>query len=79
MAAKDVCVSSGFPKNAISRAIQVLLERDLVRRAEDAADRRSFSLRLTDAGRELGAAYMAPMIERERVMLASLTPAERAM
>ncbi|MBP0573337.1 MarR family transcriptional regulator, partial [Mycobacterium tuberculosis] len=50
VAAKDVCVSSGFPKNAISRAIQVLLERDLVRRAEDAADRRSFSLRLTDAG-----------------------------
>lgn len=79
VAAKDICVSSGFPKNTISRAIQVLLERDLIRRDEDAADRRSFSLRLTDAGRDLVAAYMAPMIERERVMLASLSQAERAM
>lgn len=79
VAARDVCVSSGFPKNTISRAIQVLLERGLVRRDADAADRRSFSLRLTAAGRDLVSAYMAPMIERERVMLASLTPAERAM
>lgn len=79
VAAKDICVSSGFPKNTISRAIQVLLERDLIRRDEDAADRRSFSLRLTDAGRDLVAAYMAPMIERERVMLASLSQAERVM
>ena len=79
VAAKDICVSSGFPKNTISRAIQVLLERKLVRRDEDIADRRSFCLRLTQAGRDLVATYMAPMIERERVMLAALTPAERAM
>lgn len=79
VAAKDICVSSGFPKNTISRAIQVLLERALIRRDEDAADRRSFSLRLTPAGRDLVAAHMAPMIERERAMLATLTPAERAL
>jgi DNA-binding MarR family transcriptional regulator len=77
LAAKDVVNSTGFPKNTISRSIQTLLHRRLIRRAEDASDRRSFVLRLTATGRALVADFMAPMIERERVMLATLTPAER--
>lgn len=79
VAAKDICVSSGFPKNTISRAIQVLLARKLIRRAEDAADRRSFVLRLTDAGRAVVDAFVAPMVERERIMLSALTAGERLM
>lgn len=79
VAAKDIVSSSGFPKNTISRAIQVLMQRKLVRRAEDAADRRSFLLRLTPAGREVVDRFMAPMLEREGMMLGALSPAERLM
>jgi DNA-binding MarR family transcriptional regulator len=79
VAAKDVCSASGFPKNTISRAIQILLKRRLIRRAADESDRRSFVLRLTPAGRRIVASAMPAMLERERVMLNALTPAERHM
>jgi DNA-binding MarR family transcriptional regulator len=79
VAARDVCQSSGFPKNTISRAIQILLKRQLIRRAADASDRRSFVLRLTDTGRRLAEEAMPAMLERERLMLGALTPAERHM
>ncbi|MCQ4160387.1 MarR family transcriptional regulator [Roseomonas sp. GC11] len=77
LAAKDVSQSSAFPKNTISRAVQVLEERRLIRRATDAADRRSFVLRLTPRGRAMVDEALPLMIEREREMLAALTPAEQ--
>jgi DNA-binding MarR family transcriptional regulator len=79
VAATDVCSASGFPKNTISRAIQILLKRRLIRRAADESDRRSFVLRLTPSGRRIVASAMPAMLERERVMLNALTPAERHM
>src|SRR4051812_21412677 len=42
VAAKDICGSTGFPKPTISRAIQQLLKRNLLRRTVDPADQRSF-------------------------------------
>lgn len=79
LAAQDISISSGFPKNTMSRAIQTLLERQLIRRAADETDRRSFVLRLTEEGRAIVAETTPPMVERERIMLDALTPAERHM
>ncbi len=77
VAAKDICISSGFPKNTISRAIQRLLKRKLIRRAQDENDLRSFVLRLTKAGRDIFDETMPTLIAHERTMLSGLTPAEQ--
>jgi DNA-binding MarR family transcriptional regulator len=75
--AAEVCGSAGFPKNTLSHAIQRLLTKKLVSRQRSAVDRRSYVLALTAAGRRVLAATVPPMIERERVMLAGLSAAER--
>lgn len=77
LAAKDVCASGGFPKNTLSRAIQKLLRRKLIRRAPDARDRRSYVLRLTAEGRRIFDETLLPMVEREQRMLSALTPQEQ--
>lgn len=77
IAAKDVCASSGFPKNTISRAIQKLLRRRLVRRAPDQRDRRSYVLRLTTEGRRIMNESVPPMVGRERRMLEVLSREEQ--
>lgn len=70
---------SGFPKNTLSRATKKLTRLKLVHREEDAADLRRVVLCLTEAGRAVVEAKMAPMLERERLMLETLSPAERMM
>jgi DNA-binding MarR family transcriptional regulator len=77
--AKAVSESSGFPKNTISRAVQALIARGLIERRSDPADRRSYHLVLTAAGRRITDETLAPMLDRERRMLAPLSPAERFM
>lgn len=77
IAAKDVCASAGFPKNTISRGIQKLLRRRLIRRAPDPRDRRSYVLRLTAEGRRILDETIPAMVEREREMLAALSPQEQ--
>jgi MarR family transcriptional regulator, temperature-dependent positive regulator of motility len=77
LAAKDVCASGGFPKNTLSRAIQKLLRRKLIRRAADPRDRRSYVLRLTAEGRRIFDETLLPMVEREQRMLSALTPQEQ--
>lgn len=77
--AKSVSESSGFPKNTISRAVQALLARRLIERRADPTDRRSFRLVLTAEGRRITDDTLAPMLDRERRMLAPLSPAERFM
>ena len=78
VAAKSIVASSGFPKNTISRSIQKLLRRRLVRRATDAGDRRSFELRLTAAGQRIFDETMPLMVGREEMMLSGLTLEERS-
>lgn len=73
----DIVASSAFPKNTLSRAVQNLRKRGLLRRTGDKSDQRRAPLLLTDAGREVVRAEMTPMLERERVMLNVLSPAER--
>lgn len=75
----EVVAGSGFPKNTLSRAIKKLTRLKLVRREGDLDDLRRVVLCLTDEGRAIVVAKMAPMIERERLMLETLSPAERMM
>ncbi len=77
IAAKDVVASAGFPKNTISRAIQKLLRRRLIRRASDARDRRSYVLRLTAEGRRILDETVPPMVAWEKRMLAGLSHDEQ--
>jgi len=77
IAAKDVVASAGFPKNTISRAIQKLLRRRLIRRAPDARDRRSYVLRLTPEGRRILDETVPPMVAWEKRMLAGLSREEQ--
>ncbi len=79
LTASSISSSSGFPKNTISRAIQRLIDKDIVRREVDAADLRSFVLYITDEGKRIVDAAMQPMVEREKAMLSGLTPAETLM
>lgn len=75
----EVVAGSGFPKNTLSRATKKLTRLKLIDREEDASDLRRVVLCLTDAGRAVVEAKMAPMLERERLMLETLSPAERMM
>lgn len=77
IAAKDVCASAGFPKNTISRGIQRLLRRRLIRRAADPRDRRSYVLRLTAEGRRILDETVPPMVAHEKLMLSNLTRTEQ--
>jgi DNA-binding MarR family transcriptional regulator len=77
ISANDICQSSGFPKNTLSRAIQKLLQRRLIRRAEDASDRRRYVLRLTAEGKRIVNETLPTMLERERRMLETLNNDEQ--
>lgn len=79
LTASAISSSSGFPKNTMSRAIQKLIDKDIIRREVDAADLRSFVLYITDEGKRIVDRTMQPMVEREKVMLSGLTPAEKLM
>jgi len=77
ISANDICQSSGFPKNTLSRAIQKLLRRKLIRRAADVSDRRRYVLRLTAEGQRIVNETLPPMLERERRMLETLSNDEQ--
>ena len=79
LTASAICSSSGFPKNTISRAIQKLIDKNIIRREIDQADLRSFVLTITDEGKRIVEQAMQPMVEREKAMVSSLTPAEQLM
>lgn len=77
VAAKNIVASSGLPKNTLSRAIQKLLQRRLLRRETDAGDLRSFVLHLTSAGRTIFDETMPLMVRQQDTMLAGLSQAEQ--
>ncbi|MDO1583517.1 MarR family winged helix-turn-helix transcriptional regulator [Rhizobium oryzicola] len=79
LTASAICSSSGFPKNTISRAIQRLIDKNIIRREIDPADLRSFVLYVTDEGRRIVDGTLQPMVDREKVMLSGLTAAEQLM
>lgn len=77
VAAKNIVASSGLPKNTLSRAIQRLLQRRLLRRETDPEDLRSFVLYLTGPGRAIFEETMPLMIQQQTAMLSALTDAEQ--
>lgn len=77
VAAKNIVASTGLPKNTLSRAIQKLLQRRLLRREVDPEDMRSFVLHLTPAGRTIFDEAMPIMLKQQATMLAPLTEAEQ--
>lgn len=79
LTASAISSSSGFPKNTISRAIQKLLDKNIIIREVDQSDLRSFVLYITDEGKRIVDQAMQPMVDRENVMISALTPAERLM
>ncbi|MGN6099391.1 MAG: MarR family winged helix-turn-helix transcriptional regulator [Bosea sp. (in: a-proteobacteria)] len=77
VAAKNIVASSGLPKNTLSRAVQKLLQRRLLRRETDAADLRSYVLHLTAAGRAIFDETMPLMVKHQAAMLGCLSEDEQ--
>ncbi|WP_300296224.1 MarR family winged helix-turn-helix transcriptional regulator [Ferrovibrio sp.] len=74
--AQNIVDMSGLPKNTLSRGVNRLLARGLIRRSDDAGDRRKGLLSLTTKGRELFDMLMPQMIERRARLLSGLDTAE---
>lgn len=75
--ARDIGISYGYPKNTLSRAIQILERRGLIRRERDPADKRSFLLSLTAEGRAMFDETLPNFVRLQDAMLQSLAPGER--
>jgi DNA-binding MarR family transcriptional regulator len=63
-------------KTRISRAASRLLELGLIERAGNGDDRREVQLRMTEKGQKLYQEMVPLVLERERQLLACLTPEE---
>ncbi|WP_312525371.1 MarR family winged helix-turn-helix transcriptional regulator [Paracoccus sp. (in: a-proteobacteria)] len=75
----DVVRTSGFPKNTLSRAVNKVHRLGMIERETDPLDLRRVTLRLTDKGRAAVDEVKAEMMGQERLMLESLSPAERSI
>jgi DNA-binding MarR family transcriptional regulator len=68
----------GLSLPAVSRAVEGLVKRGLLRRAEDPHDRRSKQVRLTAKGRRVGEELLELRAAGLRDFVGSLTPEEQA-
>lgn len=75
--AQEIVRYTGRPKNSVSRAVANLEERGFLRRVSDASDRRSSRLSLTARGRRLFEQIAVSLVERDRLLLGSLSARER--
>ncbi len=78
LSANQVCERTVMDKVAVSRAVAALLQRGLVERATDNADRRRSALRLSRKGRAIHQQIVPLALDYERRLVAGLSPAERA-
>jgi len=78
-AATDIGRITTLDKMQVSRAMQRLERRGIVRRAEARSDRRKRMVRLTDDGRALYAEIVPLALAREAAILATLSIEERRM
>lgn len=76
-ATKDIGRITTLDKMQVSRAMQQLETRGLIRRREDESDRRNKTVALTTAGRTLYRRIVPLALAREAEILASITPQER--
>lgn len=77
MVATSVCMLTGRPKNSVSRGVGRLLQRDLITRTTETADRRRALLSIRPAGRELYEKIVPIFTQREAAMLCSLSAQDR--
>jgi DNA-binding MarR family transcriptional regulator len=77
LSANQVCQRTVMDKVAVSRAVAALLQRGLIERTTDTADRRRSALRLSKRGRVLHQQIVPLALAYERRLLSALTPKER--
>jgi len=68
---------TGRPKNTISRAVSVLLDKGYVKRQTDNDDKRAKSLKLTDSGLEIISEVLPHIVHRQDLMREVLTDDEK--
>lgn len=73
---QGICIATRMDKVTVSRATIALVDRGLITRAPNDADRRSRLLALTDAGRKLYADVSPKAIEFENRIFSSFPPEE---
>ena len=76
--AEDIVASSSRPKNTLSRAVNSLLRKKLIRREQSANDRRRYHLFLSPSGRAIIDASVPELVAREQMMASVLTKQEQA-
>jgi DNA-binding MarR family transcriptional regulator len=76
-AAKDIAAGTGASLPTVSRAVEVLVRRNLVRRDEDTDDRRVRNLTLTEDGERLARQLLAARMDGLAAFIADLTPVQR--
>ena len=79
LTASSISAFLGRPKNSISRAVDRLIRKGLIRTESDPSDRRRVLLTVEPAGVELHRQTLLIHKEREAFMLAQLTAEERAI
>ena len=77
LSANGVACRTYMDKVRVSRAVQRLLERGLIERATDAADRRRSILRLSPEGAAIRAEVAPLALDIERRLMAVLSPEDR--
>ena len=77
MVAKNICDVTGRPKNSISRAVNGLIARKMIKRKTNANDRRESLLILNDNGRQLYEKVLPVALDRQALMLGVLSAQER--
>lgn len=73
----DLAARLGYDKSQISRAVGVLVKRGALQRSANKADQRSSILRLSDEGLALYEAALPLGRERQKELLAPLSPEQR--
>jgi MarR family transcriptional regulator, temperature-dependent positive regulator of motility len=76
LTATDVCHITGRPKNSMSRAIHLLLQKKLLVRVDDKTDGRKKLLALTHEGHALFRKMVPIFLKTEAQILSPLTPSE---
>ncbi|KND59643.1 Transcriptional regulator, MarR family [Candidatus Burkholderia verschuerenii] len=77
MVARTICDVTGRPKNSISRAVNRLVERKMLKRKTNVNDRRESLLILNEAGLRLYERVLPLAVNRQQLMLESLSKEER--
>jgi MarR family transcriptional regulator, temperature-dependent positive regulator of motility len=75
--ASEISLSTGFPKNTLSRAVNRMVKQRYITRASQKDDKRFQTLRLTEKGRALIQETVPGIIAFEAEMMADLSMEER--